>query len=236
MKVSAEQLNQAVKQQQETAKAEAAKKKAAVKSAGALAKLAVSFSVGGDLSYTDIHKPGEGKTILGAGLQYSISKRLDIRTGFYVADKIYSAGPYQYHPAEAVPYYSNLEKIDANCTVYEIPVGLKYNFSEKKNHSFFAAAGLASVIMKKEDYNYTYKTATGSYYYRSKTLNNEYKHLLSTISLSAGIQYHPNNWLSVSAEPYLKLPISGIGYGKVKLNSTGLLFSVAVKPFAKKKN
>jgi len=39
----------------------------------------------------------------------------------------------------------------------------------------------------------------------------------------------------LTAEPYLKLPLGGVGYGKVKLNSTGILFSVSVKPFEQKK-
>ena len=36
-------------------------------------------------------------------------------------------------------------------------------------------------------------------------------------------------------EPYVKLPLTGIGYGKVKLNSGGILFSIGIKPFAAKK-
>jgi hypothetical protein len=33
------------------------------------------------------------------------------------------------------------------------------------------------------------------------------------------------------AEPYLELPLNGIGFGKINLNSTGLLFTLVVKPF-----
>jgi len=38
----------------------------------------------------------------------------------------------------------------------------------------------------------------------------------------------------MSAEPYVKLPIGGVGEGKVMLNSTGVLFTAAWKPFGKK--
>jgi hypothetical protein len=37
------------------------------------------------------------------------------------------------------------------------------------------------------------------------------------------------------AEPYIKLPLTGVGYGKVKLNSGGVLFSIGVNPFNAKK-
>jgi len=32
----------------------------------------------------------------------------------------------------------------------------------------------------------------------------------------------------------VKIPVTGIGVGKVKLNSTGVLFTVGFKPFLKK--
>jgi hypothetical protein len=33
-------------------------------------------------------------------------------------------------------------------------------------------------------------------------------------------------------EPYFKLPLSGVGFGKVKLNSGGVLVTAVIKPFA----
>jgi len=36
------------------------------------------------------------------------------------------------------------------------------------------------------------------------------------------------------AETYLKVALGGVGVGKIKLNSAGVLFTITVKPFAKK--
>ena len=87
--------------------------------------------------------------------------------------------------------------------------------------------------MKKEKYDYLYNSPAGQTYNYVKTINNENKHYFSVITLSAGYQYNFNNRLSLIAEPYLKLPLSGIGAGKIKLNSTGLLFTGIIKPFRK---
>jgi hypothetical protein len=32
------------------------------------------------------------------------------------------------------------------------------------------------------------------------------------------------------AEPYVKIPLTGVGFGKVKLASAGVLFSVGIHP------
>ena len=66
-------------------------------------------------------------------------------------------------------------------------------------------------------------------------MTNENKHYFSVVTLSGGYQYKLNNRFSFIAEPYVKIPLSGIGLGKIKLNSTGILVTAAIKPFAKKR-
>jgi len=54
------------------------------------------------------------------------------------------------------------------------------------------------------------------------------------LNLSGGYTRILNKNISLQAEPYLKIAMDGIGYGKVNLNSGGVLFSAVIKPFAKK--
>jgi hypothetical protein len=54
------------------------------------------------------------------------------------------------------------------------------------------------------------------------------------LNLSGGYTRVLNKNISLQAEPYFKIALDGIGYGKVKLNSGGVLFSAVIKPFAKK--
>ena len=88
--------------------------------------------------------------------------------------------------------------------------------------------------MNKEDYTYWYSTSSGSYYPKSFEFRNKNKHYFSVLDLSAGYTRKINDRFSISAEPYLKLPFTGIGQGQVQLNSAGIMFSVGVKPFATK--
>ncbi len=196
-----------------------------------------TLSAAPDVSFVSNDKLGTTKLMAGAGLGYTFNNRFTVRTGFYSGRKVYTASPDAYDPpANFYTYYPYLEKVDADCKVYEIPISLSYNFSKSAKQSLFATAGISSYLMKEETYNYTYKyTPSGPSYSRKRTLTNENRHLFSALILSGGYQRNLGKHISFMAEPYVKLPLSGIGYGKVKLNSGGVLFSIAIKPFDTKK-
>jgi len=194
----------------------------------------ISLSAGPDASFTRNGKPGRIIPVTGAGIGYIYRERFSIRAGFYNAAKIYTASPDAYNaPANFYNYYPFLVKVDANCRVYEIPVSVGYHFGARKNHSWFASATLSSYLMKRETYNYSYKTsAWGAIQQREWNLYNRNEHLFSVLGLSGGYQRKISERISFIAEPYFRMPLQGVGYGKVKLNSAGVLFSLAVQPAA----
>lgn len=196
---------------------------------------ALNFSVGPDVSAIGINNVGKLKPVYGAGISYEINKRLTIRSGFYVERKVYDAKMPDYHPPAGFwNYYPYLKYIDADCKVYEVPLIVNYNFGQTPKYQWFGSAGISSFFMKKEEYNYVSKSPSGQTSYNNYTINNKNQHYLSSIRLSVGYERKVKNNISILAEPYLALPLTGVGYGKVKLYSTGILFSLKVKPFAKK--
>jgi hypothetical protein len=196
---------------------------------------AFTLSAGPGFSYVDLNYFGKPTFSYGAGVSYTIAKRFVLRTGFYVSSKIYSAAPGDYHPPKwFYTDYPDLQKVDANCKVYEIPLSISYEFAQRKKHNWFVATGLSSYLMKKESYGYTYEDPAGQKQYATAEVDNKNKNIFSIMALSGGYRYNINNKVSVMAEPYLELPFDGIGFGKINLNSSGLLFTVAIKPFARK--
>jgi hypothetical protein len=196
-----------------------------------LKRFGITFSAGPDISGVGVNEVGKVTLLYGAGLRYLLSDRISLRTGFYVSKKIYSAKKKYYKPS-AFTYadYYYLQNVDANCNVYEIPITISYNFNKRKNHDWFVSTGLSSYLMKKECYKYYYKYPSGNTTDKSWSLVNRNKHYFSMLDISAGYQYHVNKKLTLSAEPYLKLPLTGIGDGKIRLKSSGLLFSVTLQP------
>ncbi len=95
---------------------------------------------------------------------------------------------------------------------------------------------MSSYVMKRETYDYYYKySPSGPTVNHTRTIYNTNNHYFSVLTLSGGYQRNINKVFSLTAEPYVKLPLGGVGYGKVHLNSTGVLFTVSVKPFQKAK-
>lgn len=197
-------------------------------------RLGITASFGVDVNGVRLNELNNAKTVWGVGLSYDISRRITMRTGFFASRKIYVANPSDYHPPYNFwSYYPNLQKIDANCMVYEIPLSVIYNGGNTGKSHWFASAGLSSLIMKSEEYGYSYKDASGQPRYYTRSLYNKNQHLFSTLQLSGGYNFRLSSRTSLLAEPYLKLPISGIGYGKVRLYSAGVMLTAVVKPFAK---
>jgi hypothetical protein len=217
------------------AKESDAKKKSTKTSKSFRNNFAIDFSAGPDVSSVGFDNTGKIAINYGAGFSYALSARFTLRTGFYVSDKIYSANKDEYHvPPAGSSNIAYLYNINANCKVYEIPFTVSYNFGRSKNHQWLASAGLSSYLMKKESYNYYYKYPNGYEDSKLWSISNKNQNYFSVLGLSAGYEYSFSKRTSLLAEPYLKIPLSGIGAGKVKLNSGGILFTFTLKPFYKK--
>jgi len=196
-----------------------------------------TVSGGPDVSFTGNDKLGRMKFMGGGGIGYTYKGRFTLRTGFYTARKIYTSSPEQYHGSSRFYfYYPNLQRVEADCKVYEIPLSLSYNFGAKGKHNWFASAGISTILMKQETYDYYFKyyASNPTLNHRQRTIKNANEHYFSMLTLSAGYQRSFGRRFAVTAEPYFKVPVTGIGSGAVKLNSTGVLFTLSVNPFQKK--
>jgi hypothetical protein len=204
-------------------------------SKGFAGNFAITLAGGADLSYITIKHAGKIKPILGVGINYTLGRHISLGAGLNVSKKIYYAAPDQYKFPGGVSY-PNLTGINATCKIYEIPLTAYYNFKTIKQHNWFAGLGISSYLMKKESYDYLYVPPTGQPYSYLKTINNKNKHYFSVVTLSGGYRYKLNKHISLNVEPYIKLPVAGVGAGKIKLNSSGILFTAAVQPFTRRKN
>lgn len=195
---------------------------------------AFKLSIGPDISATNLNELGDVRPVYGFGIGYRIKRKFSLQTGIFVTRKVYFVKPGEYDPpAQFWNYFPDLKNINADCKVLEIPVALNYHFSQSENHQWFLSAGLSSYFMKKEKYEYYSKTPAGQDSYDEYQIQNKNRHFFSSLRFSAGYEKKIGNQISLIAEPYINLPVKGIGYGKVNLYSAGILFSVSVKPFKK---
>lgn len=211
------------------------KKASAKKKLHFLNNILLNLSAGTDISSVG-NQTGRVKIIPGIGIGYRLTERFTIRTGLFVGKKVYTAAPEDYNPpANFWAYYPNLKHIDADCKVIDLSLNLDYKFAVTKTQNWFVSAGASSFIMKKEDYNYYYKPSySQQYIYYKRSFENKNKHYFSVLNLSGGYSRKISPALTIQAEPYLKIAMKGVGYGKVKLNSTGIMLTASFRPFQSK--
>ena len=164
---------------------------------------------------------------VGITLEYRLTNRLRVTTGLLRSTKAYTARreDYDFGAYTARVYQRNFEDVDGACTVLDVPLNLRYEWAVGPQHKFFGSAGLSSFFMQREEYSYVWVENNKLNRWEGSAMNQN-RHLFSILNLSAGYERSLGRCWSVQAEPYVKLPLAGVGLGKVKLISAGVFLGV----------
>jgi hypothetical protein len=176
------------------------------------------------LAAPDINGVGsfaQSKVGTNEGLLFSagISKRFTLSTGV-----IYSAKPYMtnfsnYHTA--FQFATNPVNVTADCRMLDIPLNINYRLYSKHQNTFSLGTGLSSYIMLHESYKFNYNDTytTGPAQYNVPSPN---QYFFGVLNLNATYQHQVNQKMGFSIQPYVKLPLTNIGYSQVRLQTTGV--------------
>lgn len=182
---------------------------------------------------TSVQKSGTSSLSGGFGLEatLSISKKLSITTGAVYAKKIYDSDFSLYNPNTSYVFRVAPANIHANCDVIDIPLNVNYKVFENRKNAISVSTGLSSYLMLKEKYNYSYD----SNYQGPKDyeVTNQNQHYFGVANVGLEFQHTINEKIRISAKPFMKLPLTGIGYGNSRLSSTGVAVSVNMNLFKK---
>ncbi|MEC3880537.1 hypothetical protein [Parapedobacter sp. 10938] len=180
-----------------------------------------------DLSGT---QPFRGKLSGNLGLMatYRLNGWISISAGVLYAKKIYQADFADYRPA-GNPLYAQYTPmtVDADCNVLDIPVNINIDIARQQRATWFASTGISSYLMLKETYDYTYPPHQYGDL-EQLTLRNQNRHILGIANLSVGYRRQLGGAVSLTVQPFVKVPLTGIGNGKLKLYSSGVALSADV--------
>ena len=155
-----------------------------------------------------------------AGLMFTLGlSKWTISTGAVYADKPYAAPFSSYSTAYKFP--TNPSQVYASCTVLDIPLNVGYRVYNKNRNKFTIGTGLSSYFMLRENYTFDYP-ANGVQGPATYNIRNQNQHIFGVLNLNATYQRDINSKFGIAIQPYMKLPLTGIGYGKVNLQSTGV--------------
>jgi hypothetical protein len=173
----------------------------------------------------EVKSQGMNKTGFDLGILagYRFNKRISIETGFLFATKnYYSDGKYfKMAPDPSMPPNMTLMSLKGNSKIIEIPVKFKYDFINNGRNNLFSAAGITSYLLTKETNNY-HAMVNGSPQDMDKSYNDVTNYTAATFYFSAGYEHRILKRNKIRIEPFLQIPLKGIGVGKMPVTSTGL--------------
>ena len=176
------------------------------------------------VKFADVQSPLPN---VGLVVEYRLTSRLRLSTGLLRSTKHYTARreDYDWGAYASRIYQRDFRTVDGSCTVLDVPLNLRYDALVRPQYRVFGSAGLSSYFMQRERYSYAWVENNMPNQWTREAVN-ENHHLLSVLNLSAGYERSLTDHWSLQAEPYLKLPLSGVGAGKVRLASGGVFVGI----------
>jgi hypothetical protein len=163
----------------------------------------------------------QGSSGTNVGLLFSAGyKKFSITTGATYSLKPYTLPFDEYHTT--YKFKNAPESVSADCRVLDIPINIDYQVYNKARNKISVGTGLSSYIMMHESYTYDYGSSDvlyGPSYYAVKTRG---KYMFSIMNIEATYQRQVNSKVGISIQPYLKVPLSDIGYSQIKVQTFGV--------------
>ena len=186
----------------------------------------IYLGVASGLSFAEVKKQGFKKPGLNIGViaGYQFNGRSSIEAGLFFAQKKYFTGGRYFNMdkiGSSMPAGMEVVSLESTSCVFEIPTRFKYNLLHKNKADLFSSAGITSYILAREKNNYlmlhngTKQNMTGLY-------KNGSKYFAATLDISLGYEHTIGKSSHLRIEPYLQIPLKGIGVGSLPVLSSGL--------------
>lgn len=152
---------------------------------------------------------------------YRFNKKLSIETGIHIEKKEYYTSGEHFINKMILPSTGKLLWVESENKLIEIPITLKADILNKGRHGLFATIGLSSYLVNREYYEFEEEIngvlSDGSVLYTNNTNT-----LFATTNFSLGYQFRIGKTGSLRIEPYLNLPLKGIGKSQEPIISRGI--------------
>lgn len=151
---------------------------------------------------------------------WHLTHQLSLETGISITQKNYYSSGEFFHPKTGMmPAGMKVMSLNGQSTLFDIPLSVKYNFTKNKN-GFYGIAGTSSYLLAKEQNEYN-AMMSGQPMILNSTYSKNSFYPFSTINFGAGYQRSLGGSI-LRIEPYVQIPLRGIGIGSMPVTSTGL--------------
>ena len=186
------------------------------------------FGIQSGISYNQIKNQSFTKPGYNIGLitGFSLNNKWALELGLLLTKKSYfTSGQYfnDRKAASTMPAGMDIKSLEGNSTLIEVPLTMKYNFITKKdNKYFYINAGITTNIITNEHNNYLASINGGLLQHLEATYkNNDFK-VLGGLNLGIGFENKVSNKINFRIQPYVQIPLNGIGIGALPVTTFGL--------------
>ncbi|HWI93669.1 MAG TPA: outer membrane beta-barrel protein [Flavisolibacter sp.] len=161
---------------------------------------------------------------LGLLVGYHISNRLSLETGFTLSKKYYwTSGDYfsMKKVVAAMPPPMKIMEVDGDSRLIEIPLHFRYDVFQNSRRSVFSSAGFSSYILTKE-YNQYHTSTNGNMQMMYGTYKNNQLYFAASLDAGLGYEQKLGTNKAIRFQPYIQIPVKGIGMGDLRIRSIGL--------------
>ena len=155
---------------------------------------------------------------------YSVNKNISLEIGLVYSRKYYfSDGKYfsMDKMSGSMPADMKVLSLQGSSNLYQVPVAIKYDIVHRKASNFFSTAGISSYILTKEKNDY--QTSVNGV---QQSMKGMYKNvsagLASSIDMSIGYEHTIRKGADIRIQPYLQIPLKGMGMGSMQVLSAGM--------------
>jgi hypothetical protein len=164
---------------------------------------------------------------------YAFNSHWALETGAYLErKKYYTEGEYFNTEDVKLPPNVTLSDVNGTCYMWEIPLNVRYTFNPGAKTKWFAVAGFSTYLMTSEKYTYGYEYYGGGTSWpgtSSWNIKKPSQYPFSIVNLSAGFEQRLGKVGNLRVEPYVRLPLTGMGTGKLPIMSTGINVGITRK-------
>lgn len=198
-------------------------------------KLALNLGFSPDYSKVVANEFGPMGYNLQVILDYKISQRWALRAGVIKSLKLYDAYPEDYAwPAKWGKPSSPLREVEASCDMLDIPISMSYQILKKGSNQLYTTLGITNYKMINEKYEYFYENDSDPNLKWRKWEGSTGFFGAGVVNMSVGLERKLTDFLSVQVEPFVKIPVKNVGFGNVKLLTTGIFLNIKTHASRKK--
>ena len=181
-----------------------------------------------DFSYVKSSAINHAGYAIGFIAGYKFNERFDVETGLIFNKRNYNSDGRHFNMEkvrDAMPVAMQINSLYTTSSIIEIPIKFKFHLLWMKKSTLSASAGMSAYLITAQQNDYDASMYGNNEQFTGMYTKNEFL-LPAVLNLGLGYEYSISDRLNIGAEPFLKIPLRGMGIGNLPVTSAGVQLSV----------